>query len=310
MSFSGKDVTAYALIIGESLIDIVSRPDGTAAAEHVGGSPCNVAFGLARLGRTVQFATEFATDRYGQMIRDHLESSGVGTDFVAQSARTSTAKAVLDENGAATYDFDIRWELPALAYRDGPVLIHTGSIAAFLEPGANSAAAAVAQADCVVSFDPNVRPGLISDPAKARERIDYFVARAGIVKASDEDLAWYAPGVAPEDVVREWLDRGPAMVVVTKGKDGAFGACRAGEVHVTPPPVSVVDTVGAGDAFMTGILDSVWQRGLLETKLESLTRDDLAGILSDAAVVSALTVSKAGADLPTRATRDAFLAGR
>lgn len=314
MPLGSKDFHSYALVIGESLIDIVSRPDdaarGTAAAEHVGGSPCNVAFGLARLGRPVQFATQFADDRYGNMIRKHLESSHVGMDFVAPLSKTSTAKAIIDETGAAKYEFDIHWSLPPVVLEKPPMLMHTGSIAAFLEPGADAVATTIAEAQCAVTFDPNVRPNLITDAARARARIDSFVAAADVVKASDEDLAWYAPEASADDVVRDWLARGPSMVVVTKGKDGAFGVCRGGEVQVRPPKVEVVDTVGAGDAFMTGILDSIWERGLLGGDLSRVSKDDLEGVLTDAAVVSALTVSKAGADLPTRETRDAFVAQR
>ncbi|MBB3036675.1 carbohydrate kinase family protein [Hoyosella altamirensis] len=311
MPFGHEDLNSYALVIGESLIDIVSRPgQDVSAAEHVGGSPCNVAVGLSRLGRQVEFATQFAADRHGEMIRSHLEASGVGTTFVSPAARTSTAKALLDENGAARYEFDIHWDIAAIATPHVPVLIHTGSIATFLEPGAEAVAATLAGASSVISFDPNVRPGLITNPARARERIDLFVSSADVVKASDEDLEWYAPGVPPEDVVRDWLSRGPSVVVVTKGKEGALGACRDGEVEIAPHKVDVIDTVGAGDAFMTGILDSLWSRDMLDGRLAAITCDELAGVLNDAAAVSALTVARAGADLPTRAARDAYVAAR
>lgn len=300
----------YTLVVGEALIDIVVGPDGV--REHVGGSPLNVAAGLARLGREVLFASRFGDDSRGAAIAAHLQGSGARVaEGSVVGKPTSTARAVLDEAGAATYEFDLRWSLPPFEVPAPPTLIHTGSIATVLDPGA-AAVLGLFEAHlgrATLTFDPNARPQLFEDPLVARQRIDRFVALSDVVKASDEDLRWYDPARTPEEVARNWLDRGPAVVVVTMGSEGAFAVCRTGELRVPPRPVTVVDTVGAGDAFMAGILDALWELDLAgadrRDALRDITLEQLGEVLDNAALNSALTVAVAGADLPTKKQRDA-----
>jgi fructokinase len=164
-----------------------------------------------------------------------------------------------------------------------------------------------------ISFDPNVRPALIDDDEQARSRIDRLVEKCDVVKASDEDLQWIDPDRTPEQVATTWQGLGPALVAVTMGENGAFAVCEAGVARVQARPVDVVDTVGAGDAFMTGLIDALWTEGLLgadqRAELRRISVDTLTGVLETAALSSALTVARAGADLPDRATRDAAAAG-
>ena len=158
-----------------------------------------------------------------------------------------------------------------------------------------------------------MRPALITEDEQARTRIDRFVERCDVVKASDEDLHWIDPHRTPEQVAETWLGLGPAVVAVTMGERGSFAMCAAGIARVQARPVEVVDTVGAGDAFMTGLIDALWTLGLLgadrRSELRGISVDALTGVLQTAALSSALTVARAGADLPDRATRDAA-AGR
>jgi fructokinase len=300
-------VTDRALVIGEALIDIVER-DGEVLGEHVGGSPLNVAIGLGRLGRAVDFLTHIGDDDNGRRIAEYVEDSGAQLVSGSKSAqRTPTAIAKLDANGAAQYVFDMHWELSGTPEVAPPVVAHTGSIAAFLEPGCRATAALLDayRPSATITFDPNVRPGLIDDHAEAVGRIDRVVERADVVKASDEDLRWIDPSRTPEQIARAWLATSPSIVAVTMGEHGAFAACAAGIVRVPAQPVQVVDTVGAGDAFMTGLIDALWSLDLLGAEkradLASIDIAALEDVVRKASLSAALTVARAGADLPDRA---------
>ncbi len=297
------------LVIGEALIDVVEH---RGAVEHVGGSPLNVAVGLARLGRDVDFLTHIADDEAGRRIADYVKSSGARLVPGSTSAsQTPTAVATIADNGSAAYTFDLEWRLSGTPEVAPPLFVHTGSIAAVREPGCLAVAALLDayHVSATVSFDPNVRPSLIVDGNSARARIAHLVERSDIVKVSDEDLSWIDPGHPPERTARSWLASGPAIVVVTMGALGSLAFCRAGETRVAARPVQVVDTVGAGDAFMVGLLDALWQLDLLgadrRAALRRIGLDALTAALDAASLSSALTVARAGADLPDRAALDA-----
>lgn len=300
-------MTNRALVIGEALIDIVQR-DGQVLGEHVGGSPLNVAVGLGRLDRGVDFLTHIADDERGRRIVEYVEASGVRlVPGSTGASRTPTAAADIDENGAATYTFDIEWQLSGTPEVAPPLVAHTGSIAGFLDPGCLATAALLdaCRLAATITFDPNVRPALIEDHDQAVDRINRLVEKADVVKASDEDLHWIDPTRTPEQMATAWQSLGPSIVVVTKGGDGAFAVCAAGIVRVAARPVEVVDTVGAGDSFMTGLIDALWSLDLLggdrRADLARIDVDALEGVLRAAAHASAVTVARAGADLPDRA---------
>lgn len=293
-------------MIGEALIDMVERA-GAVRTEHVGGSPLNVAVGLARLGRQVDFLTHIGTDAHGRRISDYVNTSGAQLVPGSQrAARTPTAVASVDSAGSATYTFDIEWQLTGTPEVRPPVVVHTGSIATVLEPGCLAVAALVDtyHVSATLTFDPNVRPALITDADTARARIDRLLERADVVKASDEDLRWIDPTRTPEQVAAGWLALGPSIVVVTMGEAGAFAMCAAGTVRVPAFDVDVVDTVGAGDAFMTGLIDSLWSLELLgaerRSQLAAIDVHTLTTAVRAAALMAALTVARAGADLPDR----------
>ncbi|UNX56322.1 carbohydrate kinase [Georgenia sp. TF02-10] len=295
------------MVIGEALIDIVEAP-GQEPREHPGGSPANVAVGLARLGRPVELVTWFAPDDRGATLRAHLEAENVSVSAAsARAPRTSTARARLDETGAATYVFDLEWAPPA-PEAGAPVHVHTGSIAAVLEPGDRTVLATVSRhrGTATISYDPNVRPDLMGTTAQTRPRVEALVNLADIIKASDEDLAWLYPELDPAQVARQWAGRGPALVVLTRGDAGSVAFTAAGaEVTVEATPVDVVDTVGAGDSYMAGILDGLWAQGLLgaghREALRAVDPEVLTGVLRHASRVAGITVSRAGANPPTRA---------
>lgn len=310
-----SDATPRALVIGEALVDIVER-DGSVTGEHVGGSPLNVAVGLARLGRGVDFLTHIGTDARGRRIVEYVNNSGVQLVSGSLSGeRTPTALATLDTSGSAQYVFDIEWQLAGTPEVAPPLVAHTGSIASVLAPGCRATAALVDayRPSATVTFDPNVRPALMEDADIARGRIDRWIERCDVVKASDEDMRWIDPNRSPEQTARTWLELGPSIVAVTLGQRGAFAMCAGGTVRVPALRVNVVDTVGAGDAFMAGLIDGLWSMGLLGAErrphLARIGGDALTAVVQTAALSAALTVARAGADLPDRATRDAAATG-
>lgn len=300
-------------VIGEGLVDVVQRASGIEA--HVGGSPLNVAVGLARLDHPVQFIGRYGRDAYGDSVAAHLRSSSVMLPMGADDLPTSVATALIDDDGAATYTFDLTWELPGLPERlafmlQGTTLLHTGSIATMLAPGAKEVLAAVeyAHPHATISFDPNCRPSIIMDVDYARRQAEKFVTLADVVKASDEDLEWLYPGQDPLESARRWLklggSEGPAMVVVTRGSAGPWGITAAGEAHAVAPRVQVADTVGAGDSFMAALLSGLVDRGLDGAQnrkdLREMPAETLAALLAHAARAAAVTVSRPGANPPTR----------
>jgi len=293
---------AGALVIGESLIDVVGD------ARYAGGSPMNVAVGLGRLGRPVRLATWFGHDADGALLAQHLAKSGV--DLVQGSdgaSHTPTAQVRFDETGSASYVFDLEWRLPAAFVADAqtpvPVVVHTGSIAAVLAPGASEVADMIGllAGRTAVSFDVNVRPQIIGPLTEVRPRAERLVALADIVKASDEDLEWLYPGMPPLESARRWASGGSALVVCTKGADGVVAITHRGEIEVPAPKVQVVDTVGAGDAFMAGMLHALWGAGMLganSAALRDIDETTLRHALDVATRVAAITLSRPGADPP------------
>lgn len=305
--------TGRALVIGEALVDVVRTADGI-EVEHPGGSPANVALGLGRLGREVHLLTWIGRDGHGAMVRRHLEASGVSVVPGSDSAeRTPVAVADVDDAGVATYRFDLSWHVPERwsAPAGAPLVVHTGSIGAVLEPGGPDVARILEahRESATITYDPNLRPSLMPPPDRTRPVVERLVALSDVVKVSDEDLSWLEPGADPADVARRWATLGPALVVVTRGGEGATAVTADGRVLDVPAPeVTVADTVGAGDSFMGGLVDGLWSAGLLggERRAALAAADDatLRQVLRRCAEIAAITVSRPGANPPTAAELD------
>lgn len=291
--------TATAVVVGESLVDVLG-------ADRVpGGSPLNVAVGLARLGVPTTLLTQLGADADGDLIRAHAEASGV-TVRAQPVPRTGTAVATVGDDGSADYAFDIAWTWDP---RSGPApaadLFHCGSLAAFLAPGAAGVDALLAEAadrGALTSFDPNIRPVLLPDAATVWERTRVVAARCDLVKLSDEDAAFLAPGAADPgaEVARALVGGRTRLVVVTQGPRGCLVATPGG-VRPLPagPPVEVADTVGAGDSFMAAMLTRVAARraaGLPPIPDD----DDLPALVAAADAAARVTVTRPGADPPWR----------
>lgn len=294
------------LVLGEALMDVVVA-EGTTVA-YPGGSPMNVSLGLARLGIPVTFGTALGNDEFGRAISAHLEDSGVHLlSSREEGRRTSSARITLDSLGAPEYLFDVDWSPDFAGAPDlNPVHVHTGSIGAFLLPGAAEVDAIVRAAapTSTVSFDPNIRPQFLPTRAEAVAAVERQLPLCDLVKASDEDVAWLYPGRSIEDVARSWRARGPALVVITRGSGGAFLLCAAGELSVPAHAVEVVDSIGAGDAFMSGLIAGLHLRGMTgpggRLALAAIDLATARQVLDLAMVCGAITVARAGAQPPRR----------
>lgn len=295
-------------MLGEALVDVVSR--GGEVTEHVGGSPANVAFGLGRLGHGVSLAAWIGRDRRGRRITEACRSADVRLVAGSDAApRTSVADAAIDARGQATYTFDLTWVLPTVPDLDRVGHVHTGSIAATLEPGGSQVVQALRTAapTATISYDPNARPTVMGSPDRVRGRVEEIVALADVVKASDEDIEWLYPGAEITDVMRSWLGLGAGLVVVTRGGDGAsFLAGTFSEpTHLPGRSVPLADTVGAGDSFMSGLVSGLLDDGLLggpepRGRLRGADAAALRPAIDRAVATSGITVRRAGAYAPTR----------
>ncbi len=297
-----------ALVVGEALVDVVVLPDGTTTA-YPGGSAANVAVALARLDRPAWFSTCFADDDFGRLIGTQLERAGVRlASDPAAADRTSSAQATIGTDGAASYVFDLAWELNPLALADGvePVAVHTSSIGAVLQPGADDVRDLVERlrSSATISYDVNARPGVTGTGPDVVERVEALAALGDVVKASDEDLEALWPHQDLVVSARHLLSFGPAVVVVTRGGAGALWVSRQGSGEIASVPVEGADTIGAGDTFGAALIDGLWERDLLgagrRDALHALGADTWGAVLSWAARVAAVTVSRPGADPPYR----------
>ncbi len=293
MSVSGKRF----LVVGESLVDIV-QPLADEATVAPGGSPMNVAVGLARLGVPTTLVTELGDDPHGDLVVDHVRACGVdlSEESVRPGGRTSTATARLGADGAASYEFELSWALDVQRLPAEVSGLHVGSLGAVLAPGRDAVLDLLGQAreaGVFVSYDPNVRPAFLptwADIAAVAEQAD-------VVKMSDEDLELLRPGAETPTVAHELLGNGRTrLVVVTRGAHGAVAFTDDTNVEVESPPTDLVDTVGAGDSFMAALVAVLlqWEAP------RALDAEQLRTLLEASALAAAITCSRRGANPPTR----------
>lgn len=299
-------------VIGEALVDIVHTP-GDKPRAYPGGSPMNVAVGASRLGCPTRFVGHWGDDEHGHAITEHLSNSAVQVPYTPQATRTSTAQAYIQPDGAARYEFNIDWSLAHIAAELAQLVreseaVHTGSIASMLDPGAATVATALRQASdsALITYDPNCRPSIVGDRDAAIARAEEFVSLAIVVKASDEDLSWLYPQRSLAATARAFLELGPELVVVTRGADGPVAYSRAYPEGIAVPAhrVQVADTVGAGDSLMAALITALIDRDIsgaeARTRVAKLKAEDIADILHFSAAAAGITVSRSGANPPTR----------
>jgi fructokinase len=283
--------------------------DGAAVFQpFVGGSVFNVAIALGRLGVPTGFFGGLSTDFFGATLREALEKSGVDVSFANISDRPTTLAFVTLVEGQARYAFfDEHSAGRMLTDADLPAFpatlraLHFGSFSLAAEPCGSAYETLIQREHLsrVISLDPNIRPTLIKNRDAHIARIERLVGHADIVKLSDDDLAWLAPGAAFEGFARGWLDRGAKLVILTRGADGALAFSRRFSVAVPSVKVAVVDTIGAGDTFSAALMAELDQRGLLtKSAVASLTEAQVTDALAFAAKAASITSSRPGADPP------------
>ncbi len=295
-------------VAGEVLIDLIPNEDQYFAV--VGGGPANTAKALANLGVKTHLIDGISTDNFGQMAKAELLSANVLLDYAKYSTKpTCTAKIKLSKSGSASYDFLIEgtatfdfselW-LPG-PQRLKPSLLHIGTLAAVIEPGASALfewAQCVAQVAPIV-FDPNVRPAVLGDRDGYVRRVEKWVGISSVVKVSDEDLKWLYPRKVVGEIVNEWLEVGVKLVVVTLGDKGITAYRKNEVISVDAVKVVVADTVGAGDTVGAVLVEAIVNKGL-----DKLTGDVLKTMLNRAVKAAAITVSRTGANPPSKAEID------
>lgn len=291
-------------VVGEALIDLAIEPDGSITAV-AGGAPFNAARACGRLGAEVEFVGAVSVDRFGTMLAERLAADGVSTARMPRvDLPTTLAAAELDTGGAATYRFySAGTSAPAYvgpaADLGGDVLL-VGGLGLVLEPLATTVERLVAAQGpgCLVMLDVNCRPHAVADADAYAARVDRVVARSHVVKASVEDLAYLLPDHDPLSAAAVLVRRGARAVLVTAGGDGVRVVTAAGEQIVPVAPVAVVDTIGAGDAFVGGFLAWWVASGLGVAETDDVER--LAAAVAAGATVAAMACTRRGADPPWR----------
>ena len=301
---------------GDALIDMIPSVTTTGAQSfvpHPGGAVFNTAISLGRLGVPVEMLTGISRDLFGAQLTRSLIESGVGTAFNIVSQRPTTLAFLELNDGQAHYTFyDENSAGRLISVSDLPDLtggistLYFGGISLCNAPAANTylALAQREAAERVIMLDPNIRPGFISDATAYRARLTVLCGLADIIKVSDEDLDWLAPGPAPLLQKLHALQAGrPKVMILTLGKDGATALLPDGsKVSVAAPQVEVVDTVGAGDTFNAGVLAELQQRSFLDkSALAKIAVAPIRAALAFGSKVATVTVARAGANPPWRA---------
>ena len=308
------------LISGEALIDLIPDPVKANAYDAVlGGSPYNVAIGLARLGSQTAFVSRISADGNGEALAAALAASGVDLGFLARDMRPTTLAFVM--RGTAKTGSRYSFYLDGTAY-DGPwpfpkewpkaaQHLHVGSFSAVERHGeAVVEAMRLAGPRATVSFDPNIRPFVTPDREAVARLVERQVSLARIVKASEEDLEWLYPDRSIANTLAAWTKSGPRFCVATLGERGALAILGKDKVEIAAPLVEVVDTVGAGDSFMSALLSAMDRDHSLGAEAPQPARSELEQWLRFAATASAITCTRKGSDPPTRPEVEAALARR
>jgi fructokinase len=297
-------VSDQVWVVGEVLIDLI--PDADRHLAVVGGGPANTAKALAKLGVKAHFIDGISSDKYGQMAKAELLAANVLLDYAQYSNKpTCTAKVTLSKSGSASYkfviadtatfDFSDQWLPNPESLK--PSLLHIGTLATVIEPGASTLfkwAQSVAHVAPIV-FDPNIRPAVLGNRDEYVKKVEKWVAISSAVKVSDEDLNWLYPGKSIDEIVNNWLEVGAQLVVVTLGDKGITAYRENEQISVDAVKVVVADTVGAGDTVGAVLVEAIVNNGL-----DKLTGEVLKTMLNRAAKAAAITVSRTGANPPSK----------
>jgi len=302
------------VVAGEALMDVftgATTPTGIALDARIGGSPLNVAFGLARLGQPVAFLGGISSGELGERLLDALRAEGVSLDAVHRSKAPTTLSLIgVDARGVPEYAFYGQGAadrtLPIEALERMPAnarALHVGSYTMVTDETARTQAALIerVQGRLVVSYDPNLRLNVEPDIEVWRAKLAWMLPRTDVLKLSDEDLGLLYPGIAPADFAADCLSKGAGLVALTRGAHGAIAWHPSGICDVPPEHVKVIDTVGAGDTFQAGLLTRLEELGALSHDgIRNMPAKVLLDAMRFASQAAAITCSRRGADLPRR----------
>jgi len=291
-------------VVGEVLIDLI--PEEGMYLAVVGGGPANTAKALSKLGVKTYFIDGISNDEYGQIAKAELLSANVLLDYAQYSNNpTCTAKVTLSKSGSASYEFVIE-NTATFDFSDQwlpdphslkPSILHIGTLATVIEPGASVLfkwAQSVARV-APIAFDPNIRPAVVGDRVEYVKTVEKWVAISSAVKVSDEDLNWLYPSKAIDEIVNKWLEVGVELVLVTLGDKGITAYRMNEQISVDAVKVVVADTVGAGDTVGAVLVEAIVNNGL-----DKLTGEVLKSMLNRAVKAAAITVSRTGANPPSK----------
>jgi fructokinase len=290
-------------VVGEALMDLIPVAGGE-RRPMVGGGPANTAKAVARLGHSISFIGGISSDEYGCAIDAELTDSSVDLSLVLRAdLPTALAIATIDQNGLVTYDFELAGTT-SFAFHGSwlPVgevdVIHVGSVATLLEPGATQLLKWASSKSTPIIFDPNVRPSIEGDKDLYRAAVERWIDVATIVKLSEDDLNWLY-GHDEESIIKLWLSRGVELVVVTRAEKGLRAYRNGAVIEVPAVVIELVDSVGAGDT-----IGAVLVEGVLTHGVAGLTGENLRSVLLRASKAAAITCSRAGANPPWREELD------
>ncbi|WP_428640916.1 carbohydrate kinase family protein [Roseibium sp.] len=300
------------LICGEALFDLfgeASSGDSLSFDARIGGSPFNVAMGLARLGEDAAFFGGISRDALGERLVQKFRTEGVSEDYILRTDHLTTLSVVQkDEHGHPAYTFYGAGAADRMVTTDDlpdfpepPLFLHVGSYTALVDPVATALKTLIERErpHTLISFDPNIRPTVVSDMMLWRQNTEAMVPLTDVVKVSDEDLELILPGEPVDEVVRKWLALGPDLVVVTRGGNGATAYTSDLKIDCPGVRVTVEDTVGAGDTFQAALLAGLKQLGATgRDRLSGLDETRINNLLAFAVRAAAVTCSRRGADLP------------
>jgi fructokinase len=307
------------LICGEALYDVFIDPNASgnstmlSLSAKAGGSPHNVAIGLARLGCPVALATEIATDTLGRSLEARLRAEGVDCRVLRTTAKaTPLAMVDVDAAGVPRYAFH---GLDTVLFHPDPAAlnpfwksihgVHVGSLPIVSRQSSGMLLELIKDVPqrVITSFDPNVRLAFEPDVERWRTAVEAFREHSNLIKVSEEDLAvLFGPGVATDGVAARWLNGRCSLVVVTRGSAGAsLFSSRAGKVDIPAIKVVVADTVGAGDSFQAAMLAWLEEKHAAgPSELANLSGEQLKAMGNFAAHAAATTCRHRGPEFPYR----------
>ena len=300
---------------GEALVDLVD--DHGLLTPVPGGGPFNTAISLGRLGIPVAYLGTLSRDDYGSLLAQRLTEAGVDTSLVRLSDAPTPLAVVHGHDGENAYMFYLMGtsltDLPPDAVPALPEHvwgIHVGTLGLAIDPPA-AAYEALLDREAgrrTIVLDPNVRPAVFGDQVSYRARFERLAGLADVVKLSDDDAAWIYPNLERADILEHVLGLGPRLVAITMGTDGAVAVSREGKARVPAVPITVVDTVGAGDVFGAALLAALVERKAIEPGAGRPLDDSLLEeAVAYAVTAAAITCTKRGAVPPSRAEVEGWI---